>query len=60
MDREFLDRLIKHLNFIEEELKDYAQFKILTREEYLKNKDKRVLQVLKEAPSRTGDKGPKF
>jgi uncharacterized protein YutE (UPF0331/DUF86 family) len=29
------------LNFLEEELKDYEQFKRLTRAEYLSNKDKR-------------------
>ena len=41
MTQEFKDRLVRHLNFLEEEIKDYAQFKSLSREEYLTNRDKR-------------------
>ncbi|MCU0285780.1 MAG: DUF86 domain-containing protein [Acidobacteria bacterium] len=41
MKAEFADRLIKHINFLEEELKDHAQFERFTRDDYLKNRDKR-------------------
>ncbi|NIM11745.1 MAG: DUF86 domain-containing protein [Candidatus Aminicenantes bacterium] len=41
MTQESEDRFIRHLNFLEEELKDYTKFKKLTREEYLKKRDKR-------------------
>jgi len=41
MTTEFMDRLVKHIQFIEEELKDYEQFKDFTRDEYLKNRNKR-------------------
>jgi uncharacterized protein YutE (UPF0331/DUF86 family) len=41
LTQEFKERLVKHLNFLEEELKDYAQFKKITREEYFKDRDKR-------------------
>lgn len=41
MTQEFKDRLVRHLNFLEEEIKDYTQFKNLSREEYLTNRDKR-------------------
>jgi len=41
LTQEFKDRLVRHLNFLEEELKDYAQFKKFTREEYLTSRDKR-------------------
>ncbi len=41
MKREFKESLIKHLNFLEEELKDFAQFKTLTKQEYLRDRDKR-------------------
>ena len=41
MNAEFADRLVKHINFLEEELKDHVQFKTFTREDYLKNRDKR-------------------
>jgi uncharacterized protein YutE (UPF0331/DUF86 family) len=41
LTREFKDRLVRHLNFLEEEIKDYTQFKKLTREEYLTDRDKR-------------------
>lgn len=41
MKQEFKDRIIKHINFLDEELKDYLQFTKLSREEYLKNRDKR-------------------
>lgn len=41
MKAEFADRLVKHINFLEEELKDHTQFKDFTRDDYLKNRDKR-------------------
>jgi uncharacterized protein YutE (UPF0331/DUF86 family) len=41
LTQEFKDRLVRHLNFLEEEIKDYTQFKNLSREEYLTNRDKR-------------------
>jgi uncharacterized protein YutE (UPF0331/DUF86 family) len=41
MTTEFMDRLVKHIQFIEEELKDHEQFKSFTRDEYLKNRNKR-------------------
>jgi uncharacterized protein YutE (UPF0331/DUF86 family) len=41
MNQEKKERLVRHLNFIEEELKDFVQFKKLTREEYLRDRDKR-------------------
>jgi uncharacterized protein YutE (UPF0331/DUF86 family) len=41
MNQEKKERLVRHLNFIEEELKDFGQFKKLTREEYLRDRDKR-------------------
>jgi uncharacterized protein YutE (UPF0331/DUF86 family) len=41
LNQEFKQRMVRHLNFLEEELKDYEQFKRLTREEYLSDKDKR-------------------
>jgi uncharacterized protein YutE (UPF0331/DUF86 family) len=41
LKKEFIERLTKHLNFLEEELKDYSQFKTLTREQYIGDRDKR-------------------
>jgi uncharacterized protein YutE (UPF0331/DUF86 family) len=41
LKKEFKTRLIKHLNFLEEELKDYSQFKTLIREQYIRDRDKR-------------------
>ena len=41
MRREFKSSLIRHLNFLEDELKDYAQFKELTKQQYLRDRDKR-------------------
>lgn len=41
MTLEFKDRLVRHLNFLEDESKDYDQFKRLSREEYLTDRDKR-------------------
>ena len=41
MRQEQKERLVKHLNFLEEELKDYALFKKLQRDEYLSNRNKR-------------------
>ncbi len=41
MNTELADRLVKHINFLEEELKDHAQFKKFTRDDYFKNRDKR-------------------
>lgn len=38
---EFADRLVKHISFLEEELKDLVQFEKFTRDDYLKNRDKR-------------------
>jgi len=32
LTQEFKERLVKHLNFLEEELKDYSKFKKITRE----------------------------
>jgi len=55
MNREFTDRLVKHLNFLEEELKDYSQFKELTREGRLRYpavREKRKKGDSQETPSR--------
>lgn len=41
MNREYKNRLIRHLNFLEEELKDYARFKQINRENYVNNRDER-------------------
>ena len=41
MKREFKNSLVRHLNFLEEELKDYVQFKVLTKQQYLRDRDKR-------------------
>ncbi|MCK4761204.1 MAG: DUF86 domain-containing protein [Candidatus Aminicenantes bacterium] len=41
MIREFADRLVRHISFLEAELEDYIKFKKLTRPEYLKERDKR-------------------
>jgi uncharacterized protein YutE (UPF0331/DUF86 family) len=41
MKQELKERLVKHLNFLEEELKDYALFKKLQRDEYLSERNKR-------------------
>lgn len=38
---EFADRLVKHISFLEEELKDHTQFEKFTRDDYLKDRDKR-------------------
>lgn len=41
MKEEFKERLIKHVNFLEEELKDYSLFRTLTWEIYRTNRSKR-------------------
>jgi uncharacterized protein YutE (UPF0331/DUF86 family) len=41
LERETKTRLIKHILFLEEELKDYERFKNLTWEEYNRERDKR-------------------
>ena len=41
MERENKTRLIKHIAFLEEELKDYENFRSLSQEEYNKERDKR-------------------
>lgn len=41
MKLEFKLRLVNHLNFLEEELKDYSQFKYLTKKDYIADRDKR-------------------
>lgn len=41
MTRNYLDRLVKHLDFLKEELNDYKQFIDLTHDDYIKNRDKR-------------------
>jgi uncharacterized protein YutE (UPF0331/DUF86 family) len=41
MKEEFKERLVKHLNFFEEEIKDYLSFKNVTWEIYRTNKSKR-------------------
>lgn len=41
MKREFKNSLIRHLEFLEAELKDYAQFKEITKQQYLRDRDKR-------------------
>lgn len=41
MKREFKNSLIRHLDFLEAELKDYAQFKEITKQQYLRDRDKR-------------------
>lgn len=41
MQKEFQQRLLKYLNFFEEELKDYPKFKHLTHEDYITDRDKR-------------------
>ena len=41
MIREFKNRLLRHLRFLEDELKDYDKFKKLTQEQYFKSRDKR-------------------
>lgn len=41
MKREFQNRFLRNISFFEEELKDYVQFKSLTRQQYIRNRDKR-------------------
>ena len=41
MKKEIEYRLIKHINFLEDELKDYEYFRHLTKEEYFKERSKR-------------------
>lgn len=41
MKKESRQRLLKHLNFLEEEIEDYSKFKYLKQEEYKKDRDKR-------------------
>jgi len=41
LKREFKNSLIRHLDFLEAELKDYAQFKEITKQQYLRDRDKR-------------------
>jgi uncharacterized protein YutE (UPF0331/DUF86 family) len=39
--KEFLQRLLNHLNFLEEELQDYPKFKGLKYQDYEEDRDKR-------------------
>lgn len=41
MKEELKEKLIKHINFLEDEVRDYPFFKNLTREEYITERDKR-------------------
>ncbi len=41
MKKEIKYRLIKHINFLEDELKDYKYFRALSKEEYFKERSKR-------------------
>lgn len=41
MEREVKIRLIKHITFLEDELRDYESFKSLSQDEYNKERDKR-------------------
>ena len=41
MERETKTRLIKHITFLEDELRDYENFKSLSQNEYNKERDKR-------------------
>ncbi|MBI5408438.1 MAG: DUF86 domain-containing protein [Nitrospirae bacterium] len=41
MKEELKHRLLKHLKFIEDEIKDYPKFRQLTKDEYFKDKDRR-------------------
>lgn len=41
MKKEFLQRLLNHLSFLEEELKDYPKFKGLKYQDYKEDRDKR-------------------
>lgn len=41
LKREIKTRLIKHITFLENEIKDYEKFKLLSWEEYKKERDKR-------------------
>ncbi len=41
MKKEFLQRLLNHLSFLEEELKDYPKFKELKYQDYKEDRDKR-------------------
>ena len=40
MREELKERLLKHLNFLEAELREYQKFKRLTQDEYANNRDK--------------------
>ena len=41
LERETITRLIKHITFLEDELRDYENFKSLSQNEYNKERDKR-------------------
>jgi hypothetical protein len=41
MKEEIKERLIRHLNFLEGELKDYALFKDLNKDLYIRERSKR-------------------
>lgn len=41
MKKESLQRLLKHVNFLEQELEDYPEFKLLSKDDYVKDKNKR-------------------
>lgn len=45
MKEEIKERIIKHLNFLEEELKDYQLFKNITPEIYKIDRSKRRCQI---------------
>lgn len=41
MKKELNQRLLKHLDFLDIEIKDYTKFQSLTRDEYFEDRDKR-------------------
>jgi len=41
MHKQDRERLLKHLDFLKEELKDFPKFKRLDRKVYIKNRDSR-------------------
>lgn len=41
MKKESLQRLLKHVNFLEEEVRDYPKFKHLSKKDYVEDRDKR-------------------
>ncbi len=41
MRKEFQQRLLRHINFLEVEIEDYTKFKALKKKEYITDRDKR-------------------